>query len=161
MYNNDYVGVFGKVTPPWSSSPRTLNRTAELVAMSKGPIEPAPSVKEIEAYFKAINEAVPTTKEEEEGFEALQSTQGRKFDSGKPDYTLLPFEALEDVVKVLGFGAVKYGRDNWQKVERQRYVAAAFRHLVSIAKGEEFDEESGQTHAAHLACCALFLGRQF
>ena len=83
---------------------------------------------------------------------------GLKFDGGKSDYTLLPFNALEEVVQVLGFGASKYGRDNWQNVERQRYIAASFRHLVAIAKGDVLDEESGKAHAAHLACCALFLG---
>ena len=30
---------------------------------------------------------------------------GRKFDGGKRDYTLLPWDALEEIVKVLEFGA--------------------------------------------------------
>ena len=120
----------------------------------------APSTQELEDYFNAIIKATP---EEDEAFDTLSttpypSTGGKKHDHGKPDYTLLPFKALEDTVKVLGFGAVKYGRNNWQQVERQRYVAAAFRHLIAIAGGEEFDEESGLPHAAHLSCCSLFLG---
>lgn len=85
---------------------------------------------------------------------------GRKFDGGKLDWTLLPVEAIEDVVKVLEFGAQKYGRSNWTKVEdgHRRYLAAAYRHLVAIQKGEQFDPESGLPHAAHAVCCLLFLG---
>jgi len=43
---------------------------------------------------------------------------GVKYDSGKPDYTLLPLDALEQVVEVLTFGAAKYDRDNWKKVDK-------------------------------------------
>lgn len=138
MTNQEYFEIFG--IPSWDKLE---------------PKEKAPSTKEVEDYFAAIIRATP---EEDEASDAMTTTEGRKFDHGKPDYTLLPFGALQDVVKVLGFGAVKYGRDNWQAVERQRYVAAAFRHLVAIAKGEELDEESGMPHAAHLSCCSLFLG---
>ena len=34
-------------------------------------------------------------------------TEGRKFDAGKPDYTLLPWDSVEEIVKVLDFGLVK------------------------------------------------------
>ncbi len=58
---------------------------------------------------------------------AATNDAGQKYDTGKPDYSLLPFEALEQVVRVLDFGAAKYGRDNWKRVEnaRNRYSAAA------------------------------------
>ena len=82
---------------------------------------------------------------------------GKKFDSHKLDWTLLPIKAVEKVVKVLEFGARKYDRDNWQKVARPRYVAAAWRHLAALTGGELKDPESGQHHAAHLACCCLFI----
>lgn len=84
---------------------------------------------------------------------------GQKFDSGKPDYSLLPWDAVEDVVRVLDFGAKKYTRDNWRLVEdhKNRYLAAAFRHLSSYAQGEEVDSETGISHLAHASCCILFL----
>jgi hypothetical protein len=45
----------------------------------------------------------------------IQSKQvGIKFDSGKPDLSLIPFEALEEVAYVLMHGARVYGRYNWQ-----------------------------------------------
>jgi hypothetical protein len=84
---------------------------------------------------------------------------GRKYDRGKRDWTLMPWSALEWVVKVLEHGEQKYERDNWQQVDngRQRYLAAAFRHLIAHTKGERLDEESGLPHLAHACCCLLFL----
>jgi hypothetical protein len=84
---------------------------------------------------------------------------GRKFDQAKPDYTLLPWGAVEEVVKVLDFGARKYARDNWKHVDsaETRYLAAAFRHLSAYAQGEKHDPETGLNHMAHAACCVLFI----
>jgi hypothetical protein len=83
---------------------------------------------------------------------------GRKDDKGKPDYTLLPFGALDDVVKVLTFGANKYARDNWRKVPNAdiQHPAAAFRHIRSRLLGERLDPESGLPHVAHAVCRLLF-----
>lgn len=85
--------------------------------------------------------------------------RGVKHDASKLAWDLLP-ESLEDVVAVLTFGAAKYKPENWRHVDdaRRRYVAAAFRHLWEIARGRNLDAETGMPHAAHLACCALFLG---
>ncbi len=47
------------------------------------------------------------TAEEEEAMQQMLATQGRKYDTGKPDYTLLPWDAVEEIVKVLDFGARK------------------------------------------------------
>ena len=108
------------------------------------------------------------TPEEEEAMKALadQMTQaadrkeaGMKFDSGKLDYTLVPWDGMDEVVKVLEFGAKKYARDNWKKVEHAntRYLAAAFRHLIHHNNGEAADPETGISHLAHATCCMLFL----
>lgn len=82
---------------------------------------------------------------------------GIKFDGDKRDFTLLPWSSVEEIVKVLEFGARKYHRDNWKKVASDRYVKAAFRHLVAYSQGEINDQESGLPHMAHLGCCVLFL----
>ena len=84
---------------------------------------------------------------------------GIKYDNGKPDYTLLPLDALEQVVEVLTFGASKYDRHNWKKVDNlhQRYSAAAMRHIVAYMKNEDIDEESGYSHLAHAICCLMFM----
>lgn len=84
---------------------------------------------------------------------------GMKYDQNKLDYTLIPFWALHDVVRVLEHGVKKYRRDNWQRVERprRRYLAAAFRHLSAVSDGEWLDQDSGLPHVAHAACNCLFL----
>lgn len=87
----------------------------------------------------------------------LVNTKGIKYDSNKLRYSLLPWIAIKEVVKVLEFGAKKYSVNNWQKIEPQRYKDAAMRHLVAIFDGEWLDEESQLPHAAHCICCLLFL----
>lgn len=84
---------------------------------------------------------------------------GIKFDDNKPDYSLLPPNALDDVVKVLTYGAQKYDRNNWKKLENldDRYFAAAQRHLWALQKGETFDDETDIHHGAHAICCMMFL----
>lgn len=77
--------------------------------------------------------------------------QGRKFDSGKLRYDLVPVLAFEDQVKGLTYGTIKYDDNNWIKVPegRKRYMAATFRHIQAYRKGEMYDKESG---CHHLSC---------
>jgi hypothetical protein len=84
---------------------------------------------------------------------------GVKFDDGKPDWSLLPLDAIEEVVKVMSFGAKKYTRDGWRSVPNaeDRYLAAMFRHIRAHRSGEELDDESGLPHLAHAATCLVFL----
>lgn len=88
-----------------------------------------------------------------------RSVRGMKHDNGKPRWDLLPWRPVTEVVKVLTFGAGKYGADNWQTVPnaRNRYFAAAMRHLTAWESGERLDPESGYHHLAHAICCLLFL----
>lgn len=88
----------------------------------------------------------------------MNDTEGIKYDNGKPEYGLLPPFALEEVAKVLTFGAHKYDRDNWKKVNdgQRRYFDAAQRHAWAIKRGETHDTESGLHHAAHAITCLLF-----
>jgi hypothetical protein len=83
---------------------------------------------------------------------------GTKYDTDKLDWTLLPFDSLEEVVEVLMMGEKKYARDNWMFVKpKSRYLKAAFRHLIQYASGELVDAESGKSHLAHCVSCLLFL----
>lgn len=88
-------------------------------------------------------------------------SEGIKHDNEKPRMDLLPFEALEEVAKVLTFGAnvKKYADNNWQKVENAdaRYRAAMLRHFCADQRGKKHDAESGLLHAAHMAANALFI----
>ena len=84
---------------------------------------------------------------------------GKKLDSDKDRWDLLPLDALEDTVKVLTFGAKKYSDNNWKKVERadNRYFAACLRHLKAWQSGEIVDVESKVSHLGHAICCLIFL----
>lgn len=83
----------------------------------------------------------------------------KKFDQDKPMMNLLPFDALEEVAKILTYGAKKYSANSWRGVPDalDRYKAAMLRHLTAIQNGEENDIESGLSHTAHMACNALFI----
>lgn len=85
---------------------------------------------------------------------------GAKLDAGKNRLGLVlggfP-RALEAVGEVGTYGANKYTDNGWKHVPdgAERYGDAMYRHLMSAAKGEEFDRESGLRHLAHAAWNAL------
>jgi hypothetical protein len=83
---------------------------------------------------------------------------GKKYDKEKPRTDLLPPLALIEVAKVLGYGADKYGPDNWKELDnlQSRYTGAALRHLLAHMAGEKTDEETNLDHLAHAMCCLLF-----
>lgn len=85
-------------------------------------------------------------------------TYGAKADAGKvkagviADFGL----ALLAVAEVGTHGADKYTRGGWQHVPngQERYTDAMWRHLLKAGQ-EEFDRDSGLSHAAHAAWNAL------
>jgi hypothetical protein len=84
--------------------------------------------------------------------------EGIKHDDGKIPLELLSDLALDEVGKVLAFGAKKYSPDNWRKgMAWRRLIGAAKRHLGAFNRGVDIDEETGLPHLAHLMCCAMFL----
>lgn len=83
---------------------------------------------------------------------------GTKHDGEKIRLELLPTRALEEIGKVLTFGAKKYDAWNWAKgFAWSRLIGATFRHLFAFARGEDRDPETGLSHLAHAGCCILFL----
>jgi hypothetical protein len=87
-------------------------------------------------------------------------TEAVKADNGKPDWSLVPFEALEGMVRVLEFGAKKYSRNNWMTgggFSYRRVLTACMRHLFSYLGGEDKDPESGLSHIHHAQCNLLFI----
>lgn len=88
-----------------------------------------------------------------------KKTIGIKHDQQKNRMDLLPFESLEEIARVLTYGAIKYAPDNWKKVPdaQARYEAALLRHFSAHKRGEKIDPESGLSHLAHVGCNALFL----
>jgi hypothetical protein len=84
---------------------------------------------------------------------------GVKYDSDKPDYSLIPPNALDDVAKALTFGAKIYDRHNWKQVKnaKTRYFAACMRHMWKRFRGQLKDPESGLDHCAHAIVCIMFI----
>ena len=82
-----------------------------------------------------------------------------KNDHKKTRWDLVPWDALNEVVEVLTFGAEKYGEDNWRTLPdyRRRYFSAAMRHMISWWWTTPTDPESGKSHLAHAICNLLFL----
>jgi hypothetical protein len=82
-----------------------------------------------------------------------------KHDGGKLQWGLLPFQQVKHVVRVLMFGADKYGKRSWHKVPnaRERYFDALMRHILAWKNGDKTDNESGLLTLAHAGCCLLFL----
>ena len=81
-----------------------------------------------------------------------------KYDAGKPRFELLDPFVMEEIVKVLTYGAKKYNDHNWNKcTSLTRYFGAACRHLFAWLKGEDYDQESGCLHLAHCICCCMFI----
>lgn len=109
--------------------------------------------KEVDKINESVNRICETRKSEE---------TFTKADNGKLQWSLMPFEQLEDVVRVLMKGAETYSKDNWKKCDdTTRYVDALERHVVSYIKGEKVDVKEkggdGLPHLAHAICNCLFL----
>jgi len=84
---------------------------------------------------------------------------GFKSDKNKLRWSLFQFQELEDVLKVLEYGCIKYSKDNWQLVPnaKERYFNAVMRHLIAWHNGERKDKESNLSHLSHAACGIHFL----
>lgn len=90
----------------------------------------------------------------------LQEAAAMKHDTGKLDWSMLPIDALEEIMKVLEFGKHKYSAWNWSSGEGFKYTRvfnALVRHLFAWMRGEDKDPETGLSHIAHAGCNILFL----
>ena len=85
--------------------------------------------------------------------------QTAKADDGKLQLSLVPVQIIRDISEVRMYGNKKYGDpDNWKQVEKQRYVDALLRHLLSYLEDPNgVDEESGIKHYKHMACNMAFI----
>lgn len=90
-----------------------------------------------------------------------ESDQSVKADAGKPHVSLVPSEIIYNIARIREYGNSKYpegGKDNWKRVDAERYRDAAYRHLLAyIDDPHGVDAESGLPHLWHLACNVAFL----
>jgi Domain of unknown function (DUF5664) len=83
---------------------------------------------------------------------------GKRFNKGKLRYDLIPSNSLKEIAKVFTYGCEKYGEKNWQRgMKWSNVIASLERHLAAFKQCEDFDEETGHYHIAHLATNAIFL----
>lgn len=83
---------------------------------------------------------------------------GEKKDEGKPRWELLPYDAVEGIVKVLTMGAKKYEARNWERgIAYGRVFGAIQRHLTAWWNGNNLDAESSLSHLDHALTELTFL----
>ena len=82
--------------------------------------------------------------------------KAKRFNTGKVDLTLIPWDAEIQEALVWMMGEEKYGRNNWEKLwgddTMDVCLASAMRHINYMKQGEMIDQESGLPHAAHVRC---------
>lgn len=85
-------------------------------------------------------------------------TVGRKDDTSKLRYDLIPTGPMAKVAEVYTIGAKKYSDRNWEKgIQWGRIYAAMQRHSTAFWGGERLDSTDGQHHLASVVWCALAL----
>jgi hypothetical protein len=84
-----------------------------------------------------------------------------KFDTDKPQLQLVPAFPLLEISRVFGFGAKKYGQNNWRRDADlygwTRHYCSIQRHLNAWIDGEDLDPESGMPHLAHATTQLMIL----
>ena len=68
---------------------------------------------------------------------------GMKYDTGKLDWSLLPWEVIETAVNRFTVGKDKYAKDSQKKLENgaERYESAMMRHFCEYKKGNTWDND--------------------
>lgn len=99
-----------------------------------------------------------TRREGEVEIRKVAEIRGSRFNSGKPRFDLLDWDALQGTAAILEFGAKKYAPYNWKKgLPYMEILASMMRHIAAITRGEDNDPETGLPHADHIQCNAMFL----
>jgi hypothetical protein len=81
-----------------------------------------------------------------------------RFNEGKTRYDLLPAHPIDELAKVLTVGSRKYAERNWEKgMSWQSVLASLKRHVAKMERGEDYDDETGLLHMAHVMCNSAFL----
>ena len=111
---------------------------------------------ENKTIIKEVNE------EADESMKALsdrdKQEQALRYNQGKLQWSLVDFDSLEGLVRVLEYGAAKYAPDNWKKGMPVTQVSESLmRHLFAFLRGEDVDPESGCRHLSHVMCNVMFL----
>lgn len=99
--------------------------------------------------------AVKIVSDVAEKTETVEPKEGLRYNKGKLDLNQLSpvAQACESLVYM--FGAIKYRKNNWKGFKKDEqeafdeFMGCALRHIDAIRRGEFFDKDSKQHHAAH------------
>ena len=119
----------------------------------------AKTIDHLQMLHRQQNQSLPTQVLVGDALAQDSQKVGRKYDAGKLRHSLIPKGTIDELMKVLEFGATKYEEDNWQHVDdaERRYFDALHRHMNAWHHGERFDKEIGLPHLAHALTCLHFL----
>ena len=83
--------------------------------------------------------------------------QAIKHDDNKPQISLIDSEFILKMAYVLGEGAKKYGKNNWNGLESERTYNAMLRHALKCTDSEliENKEDFGEAHEIYVAVEAM------
>ena len=85
-------------------------------------------------------------------------SEGKKSDTGKLRFDLIPPGPLAQLAEVFTIGCRKYDSRNWEKgMAWGRVFAAMMRHAWKWWGGEKYDKDDGQSHLSSVAWCAFVL----
>lgn len=83
---------------------------------------------------------------------------GSRHNAGKPRATLIDPAFIWGMARVLMAGEDEYGKANWMRgLTYENLLDSMSRHMESIKAGEDVDSKSGEQHAYHIACNAMFI----
>jgi len=87
-----------------------------------------------------------------------KTEQADRYNTGKLDWSLVDFEALQPMVRVLMKGAEKYSPDNWKRgLPMKDMFSSLMRHMVAFMSGQDNDAETGESHLGHALCNLMFM----
>ncbi len=113
---------------------------------------------------------IDSQKDSDKVIRMVNNEEFARFNSGKPDWSLMEEDAFEVMIRVLEAGAKKYSADNWKKGRPSKEKMldtwnSTFRHLKEIKKGiksgdpkDIYDLDLGINHIGNLMCNAMFMG---
>ena len=125
------------------------------------PLDETPEYKFAAAAIRPQGEKLAERAKAHDEYDArmmdyMKPNRSLRYNSGKPDYSLIPIAAMQEAAKVLEYGASKYERDNWKRPTHWSVSFACLqRHLAAWQSGEDLDPESGRNHLGHAMCNIL------
>ena len=82
-----------------------------------------------------------------------------RMNKGKTRFSLLDWDFIEEMAKIMMFGIKKgYPENNWKSPVKNIYDIddSMLRHVIADSKGEYYDSDSKLPHVAHVAINAMF-----